>query len=122
MNFKLNNLKGELLFCIIFLIGFSFEYGCQSDPNLCSQNGSCDIKGFCVCAQFYSGIYCEEYALDRPEFVNSALTDGGLAGIILAWMIGVPVVIFLVNNVCLTLRISTKIFTGLIMLGVFFAL
>ena len=89
--------------CVLVLLVFllfpqsTYQYGCLDDLNYCSANSRCSYQGFCVCDSFYYGDQCEFYIPEsrRPSLNrDGAITDGGLAGLILLWILAIPLAVF----------------------------
>jgi len=57
----------------------------------CSNHGFCRSDGFCACYADWFGDAC-----DKKIARGGGITDGGLAGIIVGWLIGLPIVVALV--------------------------
>ncbi len=69
-------------------------FGCidEADKKCNAVGGNCHpTLGICICYSGYSGAQCQTKATQMPDIVDGQLTDGRLAGIIIGWIIGVPV-------------------------------
>jgi len=91
----------HIVLILIFLMKtvWGALYGCQADNTYCSTFGYCNPMGFCICNAFYYGERCHISIAEnrRIEIIpGGQITDGALAGIILAYLIGWPLVIILV--------------------------
>jgi len=58
--------------------------------------------GICICSSSFTGAQCQIQNNGTLEIIDGQLTDGRLAGIIIGWIIGIPiciaVVFFLIKN------------------------
>ncbi|CEM03256.1 unnamed protein product [Vitrella brassicaformis CCMP3155] len=62
----------------------------------CSNNGRCTVQGLCVCDTWYSGLRCDNEVEKKISFEAEGMSDGSFAGMIVAWVIGFPIVLALI--------------------------
>ena len=92
---KMLILSGIMFF---LLVNCAAKYGCQTDPSLCSKNSVCIPRGICVCDAYYYGSSCQNSISesDRVSLISGGISESVLAGIIIVWIIGCPIIALLV--------------------------
>lgn len=102
-----------LLLFLVFLISLpKYTLPCTyRSVSPCNGHGSCTRSGTCLCDLFYYGNECESVVQQnaRVSIVQTGISQGDLAGIIIGWMFGIFFLIGLVFNID-DIRINFKIF------------
>ena len=62
--------------------------------------------GICICFTGSTGAQCQAKGNQTYDVIEGQLTDGRLAGIIIGWIIGVPICIAFVSFWILLIRID----------------
>jgi len=98
----LNCLVSILLFGLLsFSSAQTIKSGCQVDPTLCDPTGGiCMPSGICLCHIYYTGDSCQLQSNSTINFVAQGISDATLTGVILAWLVGVPVIFGSVFYIC----------------------
>ncbi len=93
--------------CFVSISQARPQLGCQNNTALCNTTGGdCSFSGLCICKQFYTGADCGKCTFlifysfpdvnNDVQFIRGDVSGGGIAGIVIGWLIGAPLVLILV--------------------------
>ncbi len=72
----------------------------EADKRCNTVGGNCHpTLGICICNTGYTGGQCATSTNQSYEVVDGQLTDGRIAGIIIGWIVGVPLAVAIVLGV-----------------------
>ena len=89
-------------------------FGCidETDKKCNDAGGRCHpTLGICICNQYYTGAQCQTKTEQTVDIIDGQITDGRLAGIIIGWVLGVPICVGVVKITFFICR-SISLFTS----------